>query len=151
MGSPLRLLLTTTMVATALGAVAVPGRASCAAPQVSAPRRVTLGETIRVVGEYWSPECNDTEVCTVGCTGESCEGGGPNRPAGNLRVVLASVSAQDDLQAELASDVAANRELEIDLDVTIPQDLAPGRYRILVGNERTGFYRTQTVRIVPAR
>jgi hypothetical protein len=65
--------------------------------------------------------------------------------------VLASASAQDDLQAELASGVAANRELEIDLDVTIPRDLSPGRYRILVGNERTGFYRTQPVRIVSAK
>ena len=69
------------------------------------------GETIRVIGEYWSPECNDTQECSVGCTGQSCEGGGPNRPASNLRVVLASATPQDDLQAELASGVAANQEL----------------------------------------
>jgi hypothetical protein len=107
------------------------------------------GETIRVTGDYWSPECNDTQVCSVGCTGESCEGGGPNRPASNLRVVLTSATPQDDLQAELASGVAASQELEFDVDVTIPEDFAPGRYRILVGNDRTGFYQTKPIRIVP--
>jgi hypothetical protein len=153
MRSGTRLVVLAGVAAAALGTFTTPSHADCAAPTVTAPTTAHVGETISVQGEYWTTECNDTVVCSVGCGGESCEGGEPATPADGLRIAIKPVEATpmgpEGSAVQLADGIVADDELRIEQDVIVPAYFQPGRYVILVGNERDfgGWYESGIIRV----
>jgi len=116
---------------------------------VTAPRSAQLGETITIQGQYWTTECNDTQVCTVGCGGESCEGGEPATPANGLRIAIKRSDGPESSEVQLAEGIVADDELRIEQNVIVPEYFQPGRYVILVGNERAfgGWYESGVIQV----
>jgi hypothetical protein len=147
MRSGSRLLVLAGVAAVALGAFATPSHADCTAPVVTAPRTAHLGKTISVQGEYWTTECNDTVVCSVGCGGQSCEGGEPPAPADGLRISIKPADGPEDSAVQLADGIVADDELRIEQRVVVPMYFQPGRYVILVGNEHDfgGWYESDVI------
>jgi hypothetical protein len=144
-----RLVVLAAAVAAALGSFSTPSYADCAAPAVTAPRTAHLGETISVEGEHWTTECNDTLVCSVGCAGESCRGDEPATPADGLRIAIKPADGPEGSAVQLADGIVADDELRIEQDVIVPAYFQPGRYVILVGNERDfgGWYESGIIRV----
>jgi hypothetical protein len=149
MRSGSRLLALAGVVAAAIGTFATPSHADCAAPVVTAPMTTHLGDTISVQGEYWTTECNDTVVCSVGCGGESCEGGEPPAPADGLRISIKPADGPEGSAVQLADGIVADDELRIEQRVVVPMYFQPGRYVILVGNEQDfgGWYESGVIRV----
>ena len=149
MRSGTRLIVLAAVVAAALGTFATPSGADCAAPAVTVPRTADLGETIFVQGEYWTSECNDTITCSVGCGGESCEGGEPATPADGLRIAIKPADGPEGSAVQLADGIVADDELRIEQHVVMPTSLEPGRYVILVGNEQDfgAWYESDVIRV----
>ena len=116
---------------------------------VSAPKAARLGDTISVEGQYWTTECNDTIVCSVGCGGESCEGGEPAAPASGLRIAIKPANGPVSSEVQLAEGIKADAELRIAQNVIVPTYFQPGRYVILVGNEQDfgGWYESDVLRV----
>ncbi len=114
--------------AAALGTFSVPSQASCAAPDVRVARVAVAADSLTVRGNHWPTECNDLIGCSVGSLGKQmCSGGGPSPPARDLRIVL--VTPQGRSRIGLASGVDASpATLRVKHDVTLPDDLEPGRY-----------------------
>ena len=82
-------------------------------------------------GEYWGTECNDVGTCTSGCYGqERCTGLEPSPPATDISIELVSGRTLG-VPVVLNEGVAADAALEFVVRVTIPDDLEPGRYRIV--------------------
>ena len=100
-------------------------------------------------GEHWTTECNDTVVCSVGCVGESCRGDEPAAPADGLRIAIKPAQGPEGSTVQLADGIVADHELRIEQKVVVPEYLRPGRYVILVGNERDfgGWYESGIVRV----
>ena len=109
-------------------------------------RAAAPGNTITVRGDHWAAECNDVIACSIGCLGkETCTGGEPTPPAQNLRILLATVAPKHD-RIELASGVDATANtFTVEHDVGLPENLDPGRYRVLMGNEALGSYRSDII------
>jgi hypothetical protein len=116
---------------------------------VTAPKTARLGETITVQGQYWTNECNDTQVCSVGCGRESCEGGEPATPADGLRIAIKPTDGPGGSEVQLAEGIVADDELRIEQNVSLPEYFQPGRYVVLVGNERDfgGWYESGVIRV----
>ena len=120
---------------------------------VTAPTTAQLGETISVQGENWTTECNDVITCSVGCGGQSCEGGDPPVPANGLRIAIKAVEATpmgpEGSPVQLADGIVADDELRIEQHVVVPTYFQPGRYVILVGNEQDfgGWYESDVIRV----
>jgi hypothetical protein len=141
MVSMMRWLAITGVAALAFG-VLVPSvsHADCAAPEVvPAARRARIGERLAVEGSYWTNECNDTQVCSVGCIGgESCTGVEPADPLSDISLVLRP--AGDPAEAVgivLVSGIDADRDLEFEAVIRIPSWIEPGRY-VLWGTQGGG-------------
>ena len=95
-------------------------------------RRAQPGDIVDVSGEYWGTECNDTGSCTSGCYGEErCTGLEPSPPATDISIELMPVGRTPGDRAVLTDGVAADEALEFAIQVTLPDDLEPGRYRIV--------------------
>jgi hypothetical protein len=144
-----RLVVLAAVAAAALGSFTNPSYADCAAPAVTAPSTAQVGETISVQGEHWTTECNDTVVCSVGCVGESCRGGEPATPAEGLRIAIEPAEGPEGSALQLADGIVADGELRIEQHVVVPEYFQPGRYVILVGNERDfgGWYESGIIRV----
>ena len=149
MRSGTRPVVLTAVAAAALGTFATPSHADCAAPAVTAPRHVHVGETISVQGEHWTTECNDTITCSVGCGGQSCKGGEPPTPADGLRIAIRPADGPERSAVQLADGIVADDELRIEQHVVVPSYFQPGRYVILVGNEQDfgGWYESDVIRV----
>jgi hypothetical protein len=117
----------------AFGVSAPPGEAACAAPSTSIDvGRIEPGDVIEVSGEYWGTECNDTGSCTSGCFWqESCTGLEPSPPATDIVLELVPAGRTPGEREVLTEGVAADDALAFAVKVTLPDDLEPGRYRIV--------------------
>ena len=116
---------------------------------VIAPMTAHPGETISVQGENWTTECNDVITCSVGCGGQSCEGGEPATPADGLRIAIKPAAGPDGSAVQLTDGTVADDELRFERDVFVPEYLQPGRYVILVGNEQDfgAWYESDVIRV----
>jgi hypothetical protein len=117
----------------AFGVTASPSEAACAAPSTSidAPR-AQPGDVIEVSGADWGTECNDTGNCTSGCYGqERCTGLEPSPPAIDISIELVPAGRTPGQRVVLTDGVAADDALAFAVQVTLPDDLEPGRYRIV--------------------
>jgi len=86
------------------------------------------GDQIRIAGEFWTPDCNDTGSGTsVGCITIS-DDPPPERPATGLDVELLRGG---DLVATLARGLRAAPDLTLSVEFAVP-DVEPGRYEVLV-------------------
>lgn len=142
----MRIFLLMVISATVLGTFSFSSQASCVGPQVRTVRAAAPGNTITVRGDHWAAECNDVIACSIGCLGkETCTGGEPTPPAQNLRILLATVAPKHD-RIELSSGVDATANtFTVEHDVGLPENLDPGRYRVLMGNEALGSYRSDII------
>ena len=115
------------------GVTTSPSGAACAAPSTSIDvRRVEPGDVIEVSGSDWGTECNDTGSCTSGCYGEErCTGLEPSPPATDIAIELVPVGRTPGERVVLTNGVAADDALAFAIQVTLPDDLEPGRYRIV--------------------
>lgn len=145
--SALFLIATTTVMASAAGTFSSISEASCAGPMVKTPKTAEPGEVISVRGMYWAAECNDTESCTVGCGGESCSGGEKSPPETDLEITLVLEKQPGTLAGvPLVEGIDADpKNFRVLTEVTLPEDLDPGRYQIAMGNEHTGMYRSNVI------
>ena len=117
----------------AFGVTASPSGAACAAPSTSIDvRRVEPGDIIEVSGSDWGTECNDTGSCTSGCYGEErFTGLEPSPPATDIAIELVPEGRTPGERVVLTDGVAADDALAFAVQVTLPDDLEPGRYRIV--------------------
>ena len=131
----------TTVMAAAVGTFSSVSRADCAAPIVKTVRSASPGDTIEVRGQYWGSECNDTPS-GVGCS---------PRPLGpaqtNLRISLAYKTGPGTWQYGMLVDgIDADPEsYRVQVAVTVPENMPPGRYRIAMGNVDIGTYRSEVL------
>jgi len=128
------------LILVAFGVSAFPSQAGCAGPVTSTEiRRAMAGGVIEVKGEYWGTECNDTGTCTSGgCSGERCTGLEPSPPATDISIVLLTRGETPGPPRVLAEGVTADEDLAFSVEVTLPDDLASGRYQ-LVGMSDTAI------------
>ena len=117
----------------AFGVTASPSEAACAAPSASIDvRRVEPGDVIEVRGSDWGTECNDVGNCRSGCYGqERCTGLEPSPPATDVSIRLEPLGRTPGDMVVLTKGVVADDALEFTVEVTLPDDLEPGRYRIV--------------------
>jgi hypothetical protein len=117
----------------AFGVTASPSGAACAAPSTSIDvRRIEPGDVIEVRGSDWGTECNDTGSCTSGCYGEErCTGLEPSPPAMDIAIELVPAGRTPGERVVLTDGVAADDSLAFAVQVTLPDDLEPGRSRIV--------------------
>ena len=143
----LRTFLAVVSAAAALGTFSGPSRAACAAPDVRVARVAGPGDSLTVRGNNWATECNDVIACSVGCLGkQTCSGGETSPPARSLRIVLET--AQGRSRIELASGVdASSATFAVKYDVTLPDDLEPGRYQVLLGSKVAGWHRSNVIEV----
>ena len=108
-----------------------PSRSSCAPPTIAfeglgdeTRKEVSPGETVVLVGEYWTPDCFDT-----GPIGACERGPGDEEPMHGIDVDL----LQNEIPIErVVEDVTAEPDLTLRVSFTVP-DLAEGaRFRVLV-------------------
>lgn len=124
----------------ALGAFGIRvSQASCAAPWIETdgslegPIEVRPGDTIEVVGEAWSLDCNDSCGTSVfSCTG--CDPP-PQRPISDISITLQPRAGSTSWV--LADEIDANDDLGFRVSVTLPRTLREGRYE-LVGSAGGG-------------
>jgi hypothetical protein len=139
------------VIAAAMGAFPRIGRADCAAPQVSTVRSAEPGTIILVRGQYWASECNDTSSCTSGCISMSCtEAGAQSPPETGLRVTVVPADAPEGREGTiLVQGLDADPETyAIRVGTFLPAELEPGRYRVTMGNDHSGIYRSQPFQVV---
>jgi hypothetical protein len=81
--------------------------------------------------------------------GESCRGDEPATPADGLRIAIKPADGPEGSAVQLADGIVADDELRIEQDVIVPAYFQPGRYVILVGNERDsgGWYESGIIRV----
>lgn len=95
-------------------------------------RRVEPGDVIEVRGSDWGTECNDVGNCRSGCYGqERCTGLEPSPPATDVSIRLEPLGRTPGDMVVLTKGVVADDALEFTVEVTLPDDLEPGRYRIV--------------------
>lgn len=108
----------------AVTVIQLPAHAACAAPQLTvengSPRP---GETVTILGEFFAAECNDT---ATGCSGPR-----PSPPSRNIDVQLRRGS---DVVASTVVD--ANEDYEFIVQLPLPDDAAPGEYRVVAVEDR---------------
>ena len=114
-----------------LAAFAVaPARASCAAPEVSIrPTTATPGDRLVVRGRYWDDICDDTG-------GSSCLGGNDgfdSRPTQDISIRLQPSKGE----AIALAEADADDDLRFAVQVQLPEDLAPGQYRVVANGTRS--------------
>ena len=112
--------------------------ASCAPPTVRLDRNVASpGKTIVVTGSQWNDTCNDGQEIGVGACGKTTvEGVEPDRPTTGIEVEIRPRGSGP--WRLLARGIAADDRFRIRAAVTLPGDLEPGEYLVLVhdgGNE----------------
>jgi hypothetical protein len=107
-----------------------PASGSCAGPSVAfegkAERNVITvhpGDTVSLVGEFWTSDCFDT-----GPTGACERGPGDERP---LRGIDVDLLQGQKAVVRVADDVDAEPDLTLSVSFQVP-DVSPGGYRILV-------------------
>jgi hypothetical protein len=110
-----------------------PASGSCAGPSVAFEGRecrnvirVSPGDTVSLVGEFWTDDCFDT-----GPTGACDRGPGDERPLRGIDVDL--LQGQEPV-VRVAEDVDAEHDLTLSVSFHVP-DVSPGGYRILVHDE----------------
>ena len=137
-------------MASAVGTFSSISEASCAAPMVKAPKTAQPGTVITVKGLYFAAECNDTGGCTVGCAGEVCDTDEPAPPYTGLRITLVPAKAEPTAEGTvLAEGIDADpRSYRVREQITLPEDLQPGRYRITVGNSPNVIYRSAVIDVL---
>ena len=114
-------------------------RADCAGPTISlVSRKVSPGEKIAIVGEFWTDTCDDVGgPPTGGCFGVGEDDGfDEGHPIQDIELTLRSVA--DGEPIELGT-LDAGEDFAFRLEVDAPQD--EGRYRIVArsdhGSSRT--------------
>ena len=132
--------LVAAVAAGALGLVGPAGRAQCPSPRVAVqPRRAAQLAEITVTGTHWATGCSDD------CGG--CGSCGPPGRVANLRVVLIDRSGG---RRVLASGLTADKDYRVEVQVTLPQDVAPGPYKVQLVNDRHRADRAARLTIVRA-
>ena len=117
----------------AFGVTTSPSGAACARA-VDIDRRASrrAWDVIEVSGSDWGTECNDTGSCTSGCYEEErCTGLEPSPPATDIAIELVPAGRTTGERVVLTDAVAADDALAFAVQVTLPDDLEPGRYRIV--------------------
>lgn len=130
----MRLALAATLASVLLTLQVAPGGAACASPQVEArPVRLAPGATISIHSTGWNDTCNDVGVCSAGACGssEECVEPEPDRPTQDVVIELRSGSEITTLAQDLDADPET---FSIEVEATLPDDLDPGRYMLLVHN-----------------
>jgi hypothetical protein len=128
-----------------------PAHAACVAPSVllDGPSKLRVGDSVTVRGEYWTNECNDVIHCSNGCGGR-CVGGEPERPLRNI-VILMTPAPKEGIGLGgfvLAEGVDAASDLTFDVDVSIPPQAPPGRYRLAAQSVGGDLFFGPRIRIV---
>ena len=107
-----------------------PASGACAGPSVAFEGKgernvitVHPGDTVSLVGEFWTLDCFDT-----GPTGACDRGPGDERP---LRGIDVDLLQGQEAVVRVAEDVDANPDLTLSVSFPVP-DVNPGGYRILV-------------------
>lgn len=127
----LRPLLLVAVLVAAFGPTPQIATASCISPNVTTEvRHIRPSETLRIQGQYWAAECNDTVSCSGGCGG-GCVGGEPSPPIRDITLSLRPSDTTAGAAIILAQGVQADENFAFMLDVVIPEDTVPGRYRIV--------------------
>jgi hypothetical protein len=138
----LLLLAATAVMASAVGTFSSISQADCAAPLVDTVKFAQPGETIPVRGVYWAAECNDVVSCTAGCI--ACSGDEKSPPYTDLQITLVEEIRPGNLAGiPLAEGIDADtKNFRVRTEITLPDDLRPGRYQIAMGNEESGMVRS---------
>jgi len=123
--------VTGVLLATLVGTFSTVVHASCAGPEIAVKKHLVIGQSVQVHGKNWTGECHDTIVCSTGCLGNRCSGGGPDAPATGIALVLVPADLTSEVRNHVLADgIDASEQLSFDVTVTIP-DVPPGRYRLL--------------------
>jgi hypothetical protein len=128
-----RLALLVGLAVVAIGPQA--SRASCAAPTVNAePDARRAGQLVLITGESWTTGCDDVGGMCSGCG--SCEPPGVVEPEEMESVTIELVGRGiEPVELEtLGRDELGSFALELRL----PRDLEPGRYRVVARAAPTG-------------
>lgn len=111
-------LLTAIVLIAALPSV---GRADCAGPAIGvADETAAPGDSLRVLGDGFADDCADTGVGAFGCTFTPVA-----RPERGIVLELA-----DERGVVATATVDADDDFRFAVDVTLPDDLAPGTYSL---------------------
>ena len=106
-----------------------PAGGSCAGPSIAFEGKrdrdvitVHPGDTVSLVGEFWTSDCFDT-----GPTGACERGPGDERPMRGIDVDL--VQGEESVVVRVVEDEAAEPDLTLSVSFPVP-DINPGAYRI---------------------
>ena len=139
---------TAALTAAVFGAIVPAARSSCAAPEtVVGARKVSPGASVEIRGQYWASECNDVRVCSSGCGGWSCRGGGPSPPVTGITLVLRPVGGMPGKDWMLATSVNADNHFRFRTQVAVPAEVPVGRYEIVATSDVTGDVASGVIRI----
>jgi len=113
-----------------LSLAVAPSRSSCAPPTVAfkdgsrqAVREVSPGDSVTLIGEFWTSDCFDT-----GPIGACERGPGDERPMEGIDVDL---MRNERVVSRVVKDVTASSDLSLTVVFSVPE-LEPGRYLVLV-------------------
>lgn len=106
--------------------------ASCAAPWIETegwlepPVEIQPGQTLEVIGEAWTEDCNDTGVVTTGVCSRSQAAPPPQRPMTDITITVRRPAGP--LSWVVAEGIDAGPDLRFRVSITLPDELAPGLY-----------------------
>ena len=122
-----------------------PSMGSCVPPSIAFSRmperaviKVAPGDSVSLVGEYWTSDCFDT-----GPIGPCARGPGDERP---MRGIDVDLLRGGDPVARVVEDMTAESDLTLSAVFRVPA-LEPGRYRILVHDRGAEGYPELFLRI----
>jgi hypothetical protein len=145
----LRPLLLVAILVVAFGPASQIATASCISPNVTTDvQHVRPGETLRIQGQYWAAECNDTVSCS-GCGG-GCVGGEPSPPIRDITLSLRPSDAAAGAEIILAEGLQPDEHFEFTLNAVVPEDAAPGRYRVVARSGNLTGVPAPVIRIAAA-